>query len=190
MLPALSCEGKGARIEVSFPEGTERPGPRAIPVTVVRNGRTVARGLASVMIRSTRTVWIVARSLSRGDTLSADALRREERVFESEPARLFEWETGRAYRLSRAMSPGAALATTDVWPLPHVSAGSEIVLLSRAGNASVTVPAKARTSGDVGGVILVANPVTRKLVRARVLDERTAVLETPLAGAEPSRRAS
>jgi flagella basal body P-ring formation protein FlgA len=189
-LPVLHYEGGQVRLEVAFPDGVGRPGPRAIPVTVCENGRTVARGLANVMVRASRAVWIVTRPLARGDPLSADALRREERVFESEPLRLFEWQGERTFRLARQVSPGTLLTTTDVWPLPHVAAGSEILLLSRAGSASVSIPAKARTSGDLGSVILVANPVTGKLVRARVLDAKTAVLETPLAESGSSKGAS
>jgi flagella basal body P-ring formation protein FlgA len=67
----------------------------------------------------------------------------------------------------------------DARKLPHVEAGEEIVLVAGAGGARVTVLGRARRSGDIGDVILVHNPVSGTIVRARVLSPSTAELILP-----------
>ena len=175
-LPALRHTGSDPDVTVTWPEGPLGPGPRAITVSCVVDGRTVARGLANVHIRVERPVWVLARPQGRGETLDATALVEQLVAFAREPGPLFTPEPGRKWRLRRDVEAGARLRARDVRPLPHVEAGSELNLVSRTGRASVVVPGRVRRGGDVGGMVLVHNPVTGALVEAQLIDRSTAIL--------------
>jgi flagella basal body P-ring formation protein FlgA len=178
-LPRLAYDGEDPRVEVVWLEGLERPGPRALAVNCRVGERIVSRGLANVLIRVRRTVWIAPAPLTRGQRLDPSTLLRETRVFEREPRRLFAPVAGKSWQAIRNIEAGAILRSLDVKALPDVEAGSEILLVSRAGMAEVAVVGRARRDGDVGDTILVHNPITGTLVKAVLLDSGRALLQAP-----------
>lgn len=171
-----------ASVEVLLPEGIERAGCRAIPVLCHEGARVVSRGLASVVIRVDREVWIAARALRRGELVDPTAFVRETRTFVREPRPLLRPQPAERYRIVRDVPAGVIVYGRDARKLPDVEAGEEIVLVAGAGGARVTVLGRARRSGDIGDLILVHNPVSGTIVRARVLSPSTAELILP----EPS----
>ena len=74
---------------------------------------------------------------------------------------------------------GQWLRQADVKKRPDVTAGVQIRLLVRGGDASVWVTGRVRRAGSIGDTILVLNPITNKLVSARLVDAGTAELLTP-----------
>jgi flagella basal body P-ring formation protein FlgA len=177
-VPSLSHPGGEVTLEVQLPDDPRRPGPRALTVSCRVDGRVVARGLANVLLRAERTVWIALRPFERGDEIGPGEVREETRVFDREPSRLLTWDSSRSLRAVRAVASGERLMPADVRPIPDVEAGEEILLLAQAGTATVSVPGKARQDGDVGEVILVHNPVSGALVRAVVVNDGQARLVT------------
>jgi flagella basal body P-ring formation protein FlgA len=167
---------EAANVEVLLPEGIERAGSRAIPVMCHEGARVVSRGLASVVIRVEREVWIAARALRRGELVDPTAFVCETRTFAREPRPLLQPQPTERYRLLRDVPAGAVAYGRDVRKLPDIEAGEEVILIAGVGGARVTVLGRARRSGDVGDVILVHNPVSGAIVRARVLNPTTAEL--------------
>ncbi len=178
-VPALRHRGGPATLAVVLPSDPMRPGPRALAVSCLVDGRTVARGLANILIEVEVAVHTVVRDQVRGELLDADALVVERIRYDREPAGLFRPEDGRRWKLIRDVPAGARLRRSDVRPIPDVEAGTEIILVSRAGKASVAVAGKLRRSGDVGDTVLVHNPVTGALVEAVLVDRNTAILIVP-----------
>jgi flagella basal body P-ring formation protein FlgA len=177
-VPALIADGESPTVEVLLPEEIQRPGPSAVTVQCRSGGRVTARGLATVLVRARLPVWIPIRSLRRGEVLDPLSLRREERTFDRDPLRLFVLEPKARWRMSRGVDPGVFLRASDVRRLPDVEAGDEIRLVSQAGQAEVSVVGRVRRGGNVGEMILVVNPVSSQIVRARLTDFTTARLET------------
>lgn len=175
-LPTLRYEGESAEIDVSLPDPLDVPGPRVITVSCRVGDRVASRGLASAIIRVRAPVWTAAEDLREGDLLQEASLEQIERVHERTDVRLFRPEPGRRYRLATDIPVGATIETRDVIRIPDVEAGQPIKLVSRVGSAAVEVSGSVRRSGDVGDTILVQNPLTNTLVRARVLDANTAEL--------------
>jgi flagella basal body P-ring formation protein FlgA len=175
-LPVLRFDGDSAEIDVSLPDPLDLPGPRVITVSCRVGDRVVARGLASAIIRVRTSIWIAARDLREGDVLDAASIESMDRVQERTDVRLFRPETGRRYRLAHDVATGSTIETRDVVRVPDVESGTQIKLVSRVGTAAVEVTGSVRRSGDVGDTILVQNPITNTLVRARVLDANTAEL--------------
>lgn len=181
-VPRLVYPGGEPELDVAMLAGLEHPGPRAIAIGCRVDGRTVARGLANVMIRVERTVWITPVELARGAEIDPAGLRSEVRSFDREPRLLFAPVPGREYRTLRDVDAGAVLKASQVRAIPDVEAGAVIRLVSRVGQAEVAVPGRARRSGDVGDTILVHNSISGELVPAVVVDRGTAVLVTPTGG--------
>lgn len=186
-VPTLTYDGSEPEISVTMPDDPSRAGPRALPVTCRAGGRVMSRGLANVIVRSERVVWKAARALDRGQPLRPEDLVAETREFDREPLRLFAPDPARTFRLARDVDAGQVISPADVIAVPDVESGSEIVLVSRAGTATVSLEARARQSGHVGDVILVHNPLTGELVRARVVEPGVAELVVP---APPSSKES
>ena len=76
----------------------------------------------------------------------------------------------------QALTAGAWIRTAHVRSLPDVEAGEEILLLTRAGEATVSIAGRVRRAGFVGDMILVLNPLTGSVVRARLLESGHAEL--------------
>lgn len=187
-LPALSYAGDGALLEVLLPEEISRPGPRALPVQCRVEGRVVARGLASVIVRRTVTVWVPVRPLTRGETVTTQDLRPEPRLFDRTPARLFEGPGESTWTAAANVEAGHVLRATHLRREPDVRSGDPITLISRHGDAAVRIAGRARRAGNVGEQILVLNPITGAVVRAVLLDAGSALLVTPETRAEGSTR--
>lgn len=179
-IPSLSSREEGnAEVEPVLPDGPWRAGPHAIPVNLRIDGRVVARGLANVVVRQRVTVWVPVRAIERGASVTAADLRREPRTYDRDPHRLFAGPGEGTWIAARDLEIGRVLRPTDLRPKPDVTAGDEILLVSRAGEATVAVPGRVRRSGSVGDTVLVLNPVTGSIVRARLIDPNTAELIRP-----------
>lgn len=178
-VPPLRYSGEAARVDVTMPPGTIRPGPRALTVACSVDGRVVARGLANVLITVSRPVWTAPRDLTRREVLRGSELVRETREFDREPLRILEPAPDRLYVVNRSLPAGQLVRTSDVRALPDVESGQEIVLVSKTGTASIAVPARTRRSGNVGDTILVHNSVSGEIVRAVLIDRMTAELAGP-----------
>ncbi len=172
----LGWDAAAYEILVEIPEDAGRPGPRVLGVSCVAGGRAVSRGLASVLVKSEREVWITPAALARGAEVSRTDLARETKVVEREPRHLFEPEEGASYRIVRDVPAGEALRAADVRRIPDVASGDPVTLVASAGAARVGVEGKVRRPGCVGDLILVHNPVSGALVRATLIDRATAVL--------------
>jgi flagella basal body P-ring formation protein FlgA len=178
-LPVLRHAGGLAIVEVLLPDQPLRPGPRAVPVSARVEGRVVSRGLANVVLRRKMTVWTPVRPLEPGSVVTRADLRAEPRVYDRDPYRLFEDPGDHEWIVVRSVEAGQVLRPNDLRRRPDVEAGEEITLVSRAGDASVTVVGRARRSGSVGDTILVLNPVTGSIVSAVLQADGTARIESP-----------
>jgi flagella basal body P-ring formation protein FlgA len=175
VLPKLLAEeGFCWTLEVEMPEDAGRAGPRVLPVSCVSEGRRLSRGLASVLVRTERTVAVPTRAIRRGEEIGCDDVTLETRVFDAEPRALFLPEDGVRMRAVRDLSEGNAIRAADVHRIPDVSSGDPVTLVSEAGGAKVGVHGTVRRPGMIGETILVTNPITRAVVRAVLLDRRTA----------------
>jgi flagella basal body P-ring formation protein FlgA len=178
-LPELVHHDGVPQVEPLLPDGPLRAGPRAIPVNLRVDGRIVARGLANIVVHERLTVWVPIRPIPRGATVTVADLRPEPRTRDREAVRLLEDPGVGAWIAARDLEEGRDLRASDLDRKPDVAAGDEILLVSRAGDASVSVAGRVRRSGSVGETILVLNPVTGSIVRAVLVDPATAELIGP-----------
>ena len=188
VIPILRATSADFALDVRFPEGVDRAGPRTVPVSCRTEDRSVSRGLVSIVVERTHTVWILRGNAEAGHVLTADDLESREMRFDRPPNRLFRFDPEREWRLTRARTDGRILTELDVTRVPDVEAGQPIVLVSRAGGARVDVTGWARREGFVGERILVHNPVSNSLVTAILVDPNTAEIVSPQARSVEDRR--
>jgi flagella basal body P-ring formation protein FlgA len=191
VLPKLLAEeGECWTLEVELPDDAGRAGPRVVPVSCIAEGRRLSRGLASVLVRAERSVMVPTRAIAKGEELGCEDFTIETREFDKEPRALFVHSDGTRVRAARDLVEGEPIRAVDVHRIPDVASGDPITLVAEAGSAKVGVPGTVRRPGMIGETILVTNPLTRAVVRAVLIDRRTArVVPTPavFARAEKSR---
>jgi flagella basal body P-ring formation protein FlgA len=172
----LADEGNAWTLEVEMPHEPGRPGPRVLPVSCVAQGRPVSRGLASVIVRAEQRVAIAACAVTKGREAGPEVFVITTKTFDAPTRALFTPEDGARYRAARDLVEGELLHAADLRRIPDVSSGDPVTLVADAGTTRVGVPGTVRRSGMIGDTILVTNPVTRAVVRAVLLDRRTARL--------------
>ncbi len=138
-IPTLRHEGPEPLIVVAMPEAVGEPGARELAVSCRVNDREVAHGVAAVVVRVKRFVWVAGRDLDGDGPLDLSELRRETRVFDHVTPRLFRPEPGARFRLARDVPEGAVLEVSDVLRIPDQEPGED------PGRASVDGPTTWRT---------------------------------------------
>jgi len=124
-LPTLRTDGGARGVVVARPGPADPPGPRGIEVEYRVDDRVVSRGVARVVVRVRRTVWVAVHDLERDASLDLSALRRESREFDHATPPAFRPEPGERFRLVRDVSAGAVLEVRDVCRVPDPGAGTE-----------------------------------------------------------------
>ncbi len=77
---------------------------------------------------------------------------------------------------SVALPPRAVIRAGDLFDPPVIKRWQSVGLVARRGNIEITVEAKALEDGKTGDVIRVENKKTHKVLRAKVLDEKTVLV--------------
>src|SRR5262249_23023801 len=145
-------------------------------------------------------VWVATRPIVAGAPIVPEDVRQETRAFDREPGReLLAGLAPASCTARHALVEGAVLKTTDLVRRPDVASGAPIALVAparpgapaargaRAAPPAVTVTATPRRSGNVGEMILVANPPTGEVAQAVVTGAGTAELVRTV-GARRTRR--
>jgi flagella basal body P-ring formation protein FlgA len=75
------------------------------------------------------------------------------------------------------VAPGTILRMHSIFDPPVVRRGSVVQALARRGSVELSVDAKALEDAKAGETVRVENTRTRKVLKGRVLDEKTVLLE-------------
>ncbi|MGH7739756.1 MAG: flagellar basal body P-ring formation chaperone FlgA, partial [bacterium] len=76
------------------------------------------------------------------------------------------------------LGPGTVVAFNDLYDPPVIHRGAQVNGVVRQGNVELSVTVRAIEDGKMGDVIRVENTDTHKLLKAKVLDEKTVLIET------------
>lgn len=177
VLPKLLAADSGSfEVVVELPDDLLAPGPRVLGVACQADGRSLSRGLASVLVRTPLDVLVTPEALPKGSELNLSLLDRETRSFDREPRQRFFPVPGARYRVVRDLAADQVVQGNDVRRLPDVEPGTPLRLVSTSGAARVQVEGVCRRAAFIGDIVLVENPVTGGLVRARLLSSHSAEL--------------
>ncbi|MFH1851438.1 MAG: flagellar basal body P-ring formation chaperone FlgA [Candidatus Neomarinimicrobiota bacterium] len=124
----------------------------------------------SVKVSLTMRVVVAAVQLDRGQQLTADLLRLEERLLDREyGTHLTEIEAACGLVARQLIRPGTVLETDLIRRAPDVLRGSDLEVQLLAGGLVVSTAGVAKAEGNVGEKIAVFCPATRKILAGTII---------------------
>jgi flagellar basal body P-ring formation protein FlgA len=160
-------------LELARPLQPGRNGLRLVQTDAYN--RKVRSSSASVFVDVWATVACAARPLNRREQIGpADVtFARKNLAYLRGPV----WDgKGLGMRMTAPVGEGQVLYADALEPAPMVRKGDQVSLVFRGSAIHLDVPAQALSDGGYGQSIAVLNLATRRTVQARVLDERTVVV--------------
>lgn len=165
--------------------GTPLPVVQARPDPGARLGGTMRFNLATASGTGAAPAWSgsaradvyvavehlhARRAIARGTTLSEADVERAWHEVEGGPLR--PWPTGDLIgrsRAIRAIGAGSCIPRTSLAIVPLVQAGRPVQAIARVGDVQAEARLVAADNGDLGSIIRVTNPQSRRTIRARVV---------------------
>ena len=163
LLASLDLDGQASAVDVSYD-----PRSRRVAGLVVLGERQASLRVSGQVVE-TREVAVLARSLNRGETLSAADIAMERRPREAASADAPSTPAGAVGQVAqRSLSAGAVLRAGDVAPPDLVQRGEAVTIVFETPGVSLSLTGLASESGRLGASISVVNPVSKKVLQATV----------------------
>lgn len=146
--------------------------------TLTENGETVATGQVRMRIRKYAEVLVANDRIKRGEIIDSARVV----VQRMEVTNLIEQPLTSAaelvgFRAKRNLKKGTIMTTGAIEPVPDVESGRETLIIYNDGLCRVTAPGEALQPGIVGDYIRVRNKATKKIITARVIDDRAVAVD-------------
>ncbi len=149
------------------------------------DGSRVQRA-ASVLVDARAPVVVTTRDLRRGETLTSDMLRIEQRELRLLAADVItELPQALGSRLKRSTAKGVPLRFGQLQAEPLVRRGDVVVVQGGGPGLEVRMEARALEAGARGKLIRLENPTTRRRFQAEIVGSGRAILRTPGVGSRP-----
>jgi len=141
--------------------------------TLTENGETVATGQVRMRIRKYAEVLVANDRIKRGDIIDSTRVL----VQRMEVTNLIEQPLTSAaelvgFRAKRNLKKGTIVTTGSIEAIPDIESGVETLIIYNDGLCRVTAPGVALQPGAAGEYIKVRNKATKKIIMARVIDDR------------------
>jgi flagella basal body P-ring formation protein FlgA len=157
----------------------EIPTSGVAPMFIVRfeletsNGEHFGSWQACVQAKVWREVWVAGSPLKRGDLLRGADVSRERRdmLLCREPLANIT-DDDRSLEFSQSVQAGAPIVARMLRPRAIVHRGQSMAAVVQDGALMITLKVEALEDGAAGQVIRVRNPLSRRDLRAQVLDEQ------------------
>lgn len=155
-------------------------GSTSVPLELRLDGRLYKRINASVEAWVQQPVWVAARPLARGETVTLDDVVLETRTFtrpvEGPPVDGLEFGEV-PVRTTRFVREGTALTWDVVELIPDVQKGDMVMVVARKGSVIVQVPGEALSDGRVGQRVAVRNLGSGTVVYGDLMDDGTVLVQ-------------
>jgi flagella basal body P-ring formation protein FlgA len=168
--------------------GTARLGLVPLQVTIYEKDlvKQTLPVLANVALR--RNVVVAARSINRNETIEADALRIEEKLFDRpEGLGLTDMTPLLGQRAKRFIKEGSLVNATDTEPVPMVKRNDIVTVWAQRGPLRVKGAARATEEGLYGQRIQVRNDGSRETYAVTVVGPKSVEIESPNAAAQAAK---
>lgn len=141
-----------------------------IEVEAVQDGRVVSRAPVRLRISSRSPVVVARRAIPRGETITEDDLRTEERNMRGLHPTVITDASEAIGRLARvAIGPGSVLSARAIESPVLVERGDRVRVAIETAAMRLTVPAEALESAGLGERIRVVNPSSGREFTAEVI---------------------
>ena len=149
-----------------------------ILVTISDNRGKVGSGQVRMRIRKFASVAVTADRITRSDLIDSTMLvmQRMEvtNLVEAPLTSLAEVE---GYRARRNLRKGTIVTKRALEAIPDIERGHETLIVYNDGLCRITAPGVALQSGLKGDIIKVKNKATKKIIVARIIDDRAVAVE-------------
>jgi flagella basal body P-ring formation protein FlgA len=159
----------GVELHVQAPSEEPLRGRVPLTLTLEREGRTLARGEAEVVVQALVRQLVATRTLERGEIVAEGDLELQPL---EEGARLrgrpLEPEALLGKRTRRRVPRGAVWREEWLESAPLVARGQPVRLRYESGSLRIEATGVSRDEGTSGDVVRVQNPASRRELRGRV----------------------
>lgn len=162
---------------IEFPYGIRFNVPTAAYAVIKLDGRVYAKANLRFDVRMFQDVVVAARSIAVNEVIAPESIKYE-RVDIGRAAQGYITRTDEvAGMLARRVIPPGTLINKYMLDEPlAIRRGGLITIIVRIGDLEVTTPGEALQSGSVGEMIRVRNSTSKRVVAARVLDEKSVLV--------------
>lgn len=159
----------GVEVRIEAPSDEPLSGRVPLALALVREGRTLARGEAEVVVQVLARELVATRSLERGEMVAEGDLELRPLAPGARlRGRPLAPEAIVGKRTRRRVPRGAAWREEWVEAAPLVSRGQPVRLRYASGALRIEATGVAREEGGVGDLVRVHNPASRRELRGRV----------------------
>lgn len=160
--------------DVVAPERWEGYGPASVALVVRVDGQVKRNQTVQVEVEALTEMVVAARTLERGEVLSASDLtlvRRDLSQVRGSYLKSVDEVVG--LRVKTTLRANTPLRRDNLEKLPLVKSGQLVTILAENDVVRITATGRAKGAGAMGDVIMVQNLSSQKDIAARVLDATT-----------------
>ena len=166
------------RAEFRPPLSGKYEGTLLITAELSVGGRFVKAVPIRVKVEITHSAVVTTKMIERGDKFTKEnvvlARKSTTSIMRGSISRL-EDVLGRSAAVP--VPAGVVLRLTEIFDPPLIKQGQIIQAVVRKGNLEISVEAKAMENGKIGDRIRVENTLSRKVLRGKVLNEKTVLVD-------------
>lgn len=138
------------------------------------DGKFATSAPVHLVVRRPRPVLVLTRHVAAGRPVTADDVRREDRMDDGTTPNTLESTDALVGMIARrSLALGTVLSRGDLKGRPIVFHGDAVTVRVKSGALAVTGTGQAQGSGGVGEVIPVRTGDRRRIVHARIIDSET-----------------
>jgi flagella basal body P-ring formation protein FlgA len=161
-------------LRILRPSNGVTPGPQSFFIAAESDGKDQARFWVKAEVRVFEEVVVSSRSLVLNEIVTATDVRLERRDVSLLNARPFyRIDDVVGHQVLRAISVNETLTQKSLDRPILMRRGNAVMLVYETGVLRVETPGTAEENGRAGELIQVKNPVSGRVLRGRVLDDRT-----------------
>ncbi len=147
-------------------------------VTISNDMGKVGSGQVRMRIRKYAPVAVAADRITRSELIDTTMLVMQRmEVTNLIDAPLTSLAEVEGYRARRNLKKGTIVTKNALEAIPDIERGHETLIVYNDGLCRITAPGVALQSGSAGDIIKVKNKATKKIIVARVIDDRAVAVE-------------
>ena len=148
-----------------------RPGPIAVALEALSNGRIIAATSVGLRIRAIAEVLVTTATIRQGEPLTKANTTWEQREVTrmADTVTIADQDNMQVWVAGRLLIAGKTVTKRDVVLPPAVKRGDVVTLTIKCGKVTLRSTAEARQDARLGDSVSVRTPVSKEDVRARVV---------------------
>lgn len=150
----------------------------SIPIQIILNGKVYRTLILSLKVKLLKKVAVAAKAIPKDKRLSETDIRMEERdIIPILSSALLDKSDVYGKRAKRRISQGEILTNELIETPPIIYRGDKVTILVESPHLKVTTLGMAKEDGHEGKIIRVENISSKKIITAKVINEKLVRIE-------------